>query len=55
MDAKLIEALMALHAEIEALTDKFLALGYDADDIANALHYRADQISPPISELNTLI
>jgi hypothetical protein len=40
---------------ISELVDKFLARGYDPDDIANALHYRGDQISPPISELNTLI
>lgn len=54
MDAKMvetiyatyIEALIALHAEIEALADKFLALGYDPGDIANALHYRGDQLSP---------
>ena len=45
-----ILTLAAIDQGIVELVDKFLAAGYNRDDIANALHHQADVISPPNPE-----
>jgi hypothetical protein len=42
----IINDIIAIHVEIETVTDALIARGHDPVEIANALHYRAEAICP---------